>query len=67
MRSGIQFTDFPSTSNSNGRGAFHTGVAFTDPQTTYGEQGFTAVNEDMSDTPIYQKDRGAFHTGVQGI
>lgn len=67
MRSGIQFSGSASASNNNGRGAFHTGVSFTDPQTTYGEQGFTVVDEDMSDTPIYQKSRGAFHTGVEGI
>lgn len=66
MKSGIQFLDFPSESSNNGRGAFHTGVAFIDPQTTYGEQGFTIADENMRDTPIYQKGR-IVHTGVKGI
>ena len=58
--------DFPSESSNSRRGAFHTGVEFIDPQTTYGEQGFTVADEDMSDTPIYKRGR-VFHTGVEGI
>lgn len=66
MKSSIQFLDFPSKQPSNGRGAFHTGVEFIDPQTTYGEQGFTVADDDVNDTALYQKGR-KIHTGVEGI
>jgi hypothetical protein len=67
VKSGIQFLDFPSESSNSRRGAFHTGVELIEPQATYDEQGFIVADEGMSNTPIYQKDRGLFHTGVEGI